>query len=70
MFRKSGKGMNKKVFKIKKINIKKGQTIQVSKKHPLRATMTTRKLQPGKHLLEIQINGKKMLQKEFELIPS
>lgn len=67
---KSGKGMNKKVFKIKKINIKKGQTIQVSKKHPLRATMTTRKLQPGKHLLEIQINGKKMLQKEFELIPS
>lgn len=64
---KTGKGSNKKVFKIKKVSLKKNQEITISKKHAMRKDMTTRKLYPGKHSIEIQINGKKLAELAFDL---
>lgn len=65
---KTGKGISKKVFKIKTLSMRAGETITIAKKHPLRRNMTTRTLHPGKHTIEIQINGKKLAQKSFDLI--
>jgi 3-methyladenine DNA glycosylase AlkC len=61
-------GNNKKVFKLKKFSLKKNKSIVLSKKHKMRGGMTTRKLIPGLHKVEIQVNGKKLGVKEFELI--
>ncbi|MCB1189713.1 MAG: DNA alkylation repair protein [Leptospiraceae bacterium] len=61
-----GEMKNKKVFKITQILMKKNQKFCISKKHPLRK-MTTRKLFPGKHKLEIQINGAKLGNEYFDL---
>lgn len=55
-----------KVFKIKKAKIKAGETIIVQKKHPLKV-MTTKKLYPGLHQIELQINGKSFGKKDFDL---
>ena len=55
-----------KVFKLAKKKLKSGETLRLSKKHPFRQ-ISTRKYYSGKHLLEIQINGKIYAQVEFEL---
>lgn len=49
---------NPKVHKIKKLLMKKGESVQISKKHPFKANMSTRKLYAGEHKIELQINGK------------
>jgi 3-methyladenine DNA glycosylase AlkC len=65
---KTGHNNNKKVFKLKQIDIEKNQPIHITKRHRMIGDMTTRKLHPGKHKLEIQINGKKLESREFELV--
>lgn len=65
---KKGDGNNKKVFKIKKVSLKNGQKLLITKNHPLREGMTTRTLYPGTHRIEIQINGNKVTEGVFELI--
>ncbi len=55
-----------KVFKLKKLDVKKGEVIHLEKKHPLRE-MTTKKLYPGEHKIEIQINGKSCGEADFHL---
>lgn len=55
-----------KVFKLKKIDMKKGEKLSISKKQPFRI-MTTKKLYPGIHKCELQINGKKFNSFEFYL---
>jgi hypothetical protein len=45
----------------------KGERIAVTKRHPLRENMTTRKLFRGRHVLEIQINGRSYGKRGFEL---
>jgi hypothetical protein len=65
---KAGNGANKKVFKLKQFDISEGQQVVLRKRHALRGNMTTRKLYPGKHAIEIQVNGKKMAGVEFELL--
>ncbi len=47
-----------KVHKIKKLNLKKGEIVELVKKHHFKANMTTRKLYVGEHKLELQVNGK------------
>jgi 3-methyladenine DNA glycosylase AlkC len=47
-----------KVHKIKKLKLKKGELVSLSKKHVFKANMTTRKLYAGEHKLALQINGK------------
>jgi 3-methyladenine DNA glycosylase AlkC len=56
-----------KVFKLKEVDLQPNQTICLTKS--IRITdFTTRKHHPGKHIIEIMINGKIMGKKEFELV--
>lgn len=66
-FRKSNGDLTPKTHKICKKQIVSNQNIVVEKKHPLRI-MTTRKLYPGEHKLELQINGQKFGKKSFILL--
>ena len=56
-----------KVHKIKKLDVKKGKSVNISKRHVFRANMTTRKLYSGEHKLVLQINGKMFEELVFEL---
>ena len=58
--------LSPKVFKLAKKKLKAHETLRLSKKHSFRA-INTRKYYAGKHLLEIQINGKVWKQIGFEL---
>jgi 3-methyladenine DNA glycosylase AlkC len=65
---KNGGTSNRKVFKLKSFHFTyANQGIQVFKKHPLRI-MTTRKLCPGLHTVEIQVNGSILSRFDFHLI--
>ena len=65
---KSGKMNSKKVFKLKKQKLISKSANIISKKHFFKADMSTKKLYPGLHKIEIQINGKIIDGFEFELI--
>jgi hypothetical protein len=64
---KAGKLNSKKVFKLTKLELVKNKSVNVSKSHMLRQYMTTRTLYPGKHEIEIQINGKRLAKESFLL---
>jgi 3-methyladenine DNA glycosylase AlkC len=55
-----------KVFKLINKNLESGQALKISKTHPFRF-ITTRKYYPGKHALEIQVNGSSYGKVSFEL---
>ncbi len=65
---KTGKLNGKKVFKLKKLSINKGESVVLTKRHALREQMTTRKLFRGEHEIEIQINGKPLGKKSFVIV--
>jgi 3-methyladenine DNA glycosylase AlkC len=65
---KLGKLNGRKVFKLKKFSLAKGESITLTKRHMLREHMTTRKLFRGKHEIEIQINGKSFGKKAFMVV--
>ncbi len=62
----SGK-TNPKVFKTKKGSFEKGEIITIHKKQPFRI-MTTKKLYPGIHRMELQINGVRYSLGSFNLV--
>ena len=64
---KTQNGHNKKVFKLKIVSMKKGQTLTIEKKHRI-YHMSTRRLNPGQHKLEIQINGNRVGEKTFAVV--
>lgn len=64
---KSGKLNSKKVFKLTKLALTRDKPVMVSKRHMLRERMTTRTLYPGKHEIEIQINGRRLAKESFLL---
>jgi len=64
---KAGLMNSKKFFQIKKLEVKKNQKMVVRKRHRFLKEMTTRKVYPGKHKIEININGLKMAEKEFSI---
>lgn len=57
-----------KVYKLKEISLKPGVPITLEKKHWFKP-YSTRKQYPGKHKLEIQVNGKVMASAQFALVP-
>jgi 3-methyladenine DNA glycosylase AlkC len=63
----SGKGKvtGEKVFKWKTLTLKPQQRIELTKKHPMRAT-TIRALYAGTHQVELQINGYRMGADNFQ----
>jgi len=69
LYFKNKKGLlNLKVHKLKRLTMKKGESITLKKRHPFRANMTTRKLYIGKHKVALQINGKGYDEVMFSLI--
>jgi len=66
-FQKASGEMTPKTFKIAKVVIQPGETLSFTKKQPLRP-MTTRTLYPGKHEIELQINGITSSRKSFFLL--
>lgn len=65
-FQKSNGSLAPKTHKISKKSIGPKETLQINKNHPLKL-MTTRKLHPGVHKIELQINGQKFGECEFKL---
>lgn len=65
---KSGKPDSRKVFKLKRLSLAKGERKELIKKHILRGQMTTRKLFRGEHAIEIQVNGKPSGRKKFQIV--
>lgn len=56
-----------KTFKLATKTLKKGEELCIHKTQSFKI-ISTRKLHPGKHLIEIQINGKCIASKEFMLL--
>lgn len=67
-FQKKTSGLGKKVYKIKKLCLRKDQQEIINKKHLLRKNMSTRTLYEGEHALEIQVNGRVFAKKKFFLV--
>ena len=65
-FRKANGELSRKVFKWKTFEAAAGEEIQLSKRMQL-AQRNTRKLYPGKHKLDVQINGKIVQESAFLL---
>lgn len=60
------KGRTPKVFKLKNVTLMPGESLRITKKHSLKP-ITTRRYYSGKHLLEIQVNGKILSGSEWHL---
>ncbi len=58
--------LSAKVFKWKKFQVNKGQTVDIQKKHSIRK-ITTRKYYPGKHQIELIVNGSSKAKVDFHL---
>jgi 3-methyladenine DNA glycosylase AlkC len=58
-FVKANGGTKPKVFKLKQLTLKAGETLILQKSHHLKADATTFTLRPGVHTLTIQVNGLK-----------
>jgi len=56
-----------KVFKLSALTLNPGETRVVSKSHAFRQ-MTTRVHHPGRHALELQINGVRYAHTEFVVV--
>jgi len=65
-FKKSNGSQSPKVFKLKVLELKGNQFVQLKKKQTLQQ-LSTRVLYEGTHAVELQINGKPFGKKEFEL---
>jgi len=65
-FQKKDGTLSGKTFKIKDVYLKRGQVLEIEKKHLFRP-MTTKQLYPGKHAWCVQINGVQGEQYLFDL---
>jgi 3-methyladenine DNA glycosylase AlkC len=66
----SGRPTGRKVYKLRRLTLPAGVTITITKSHPLRSNMTTRKLHPGRHEIEILVNGISRARRTFWLTPA
>ncbi len=65
---KAGGRRSRKVFKLKQVELAKGQSLAIRKRHVLRANATTYRLYPGPHHVTLQINGQPFGTTTFELV--
>ena len=65
-FMKANGKTSPKVFKLTQKDISAGDTLKIEKKHPIKK-ISTRQYYPGRHAVEIQVNGKSMGRAEFDL---
>ena len=66
-FVKANGKLKPKVHKLKQVEVRKGETVAIKKRHVLRANATTFTLYPGKHNVTLQINGKSFGTQSFQL---
>lgn len=66
-FVKANGSLSPKVHKLKQIELEKGQSVLLQKRHILRANATTYTLYPGRHFIALQINGRAFGKCEFQL---
>lgn len=66
----SGRLTGRKVYKLRRLTLPAGVTTTITKRHLLRSGMTTRKLYPGMHEIEILVNGTSQARGTFWLSPS
>lgn len=59
--------LSTKVYKLKKLRLKKDEDLKLSKKYLFRANRTTRTFYAGKHKIALQINGKVYQEANFSL---
>ncbi len=62
-------GLLPKVFKLKELTLPAGKTLKLEKKQVFK-DLTTRKHYPGRHRLEIQVNGTVVAGADFVLLPA
>ncbi len=63
--RRSGK-TTVKVFKWKSLELAAGERVELTKRHPMKKT-SVRALYPGRHTLELQVNGIRLARQDFSL---
>ncbi|AOS45367.1 hypothetical protein Verru16b_02448 [Lacunisphaera limnophila] len=63
---KASGGTSAKVFKLRELTLGPGETVVVTKRQTIR-DFTTRKHHPGRHRLELQVNGRILAAGDFEL---
>lgn len=66
-FQKSGGKRGQKVFKLKQLNVKAGETYEIKKRHLFPKDATTVRLYPGPHSVTLQINGARFARADFHL---
>lgn len=65
----AGKLTGRKVFRLKRLSLVRGQQVTLIKRHVMRGDMTTRRIHPGRHELEILINGRPYGRRAFWITP-
>jgi 3-methyladenine DNA glycosylase AlkC len=64
-----GELTGRKVYKLKQVTLTAGVPVQLQKRHPLRGQMTTRRIYPGDHILEVLVNGVIRYEGKFKVMP-
>ena len=57
----------RKVFKLKRVRLERGRTVEIVRRHPL-VPVTTRRYYPGRHRVEVQVNGRVLAGGDFDLV--
>jgi 3-methyladenine DNA glycosylase AlkC len=66
-FVKRNGGTAPKTFKLKRVTMRAGDSVTLTKKHVLRSDATTYRLYPGTHRVTVVVNGKPFSKTEFEV---
>lgn len=61
----SGRFTRRKVYKLRRITLPAGKDVTITKRHPIRSNMTTRAIYPGRHEIEVLVNGTVQARREF-----
>jgi 3-methyladenine DNA glycosylase AlkC len=63
----AGGAQRRKVFKLKTVRLESGRPAEIVRRHPL-VPVTTRRYYPGRHRVEIQVNGRVLDGEDFDLV--
>jgi hypothetical protein len=67
-FVKSNREVARKVFKLRKLQMEAGESVTLTKTHPLLGNATTYRLYPGRHTVELLANGTPLATAFFDLV--
>ncbi|QRY62436.1 DNA alkylation repair protein [Gordonia sp. PDNC005] len=67
--RKANGKQTEKVFKLTTCTLAPGEVLDINRRHSFKV-ITTRKYHPGRHAIELQVNGERLGRAEFDLVAS